>query len=124
MFNARLVRLIGLYQDREDEAGQFVSLLRREMEHFWLFLKEQGVAPTNNHAERTLRFAVLWRKRSFGTHVDKGDRFVEHILSLRQTCRLRGKRVYPVLVDAMQAFLRGIEPDLAWIHDIKLATTP
>jgi hypothetical protein len=65
--------------------------------HLWLFLKEQGVAPTNNHAERTLRFAVLWRKRSFGTRVDKGERFVERILSLRQTCRLQSKRVYPYI---------------------------
>jgi hypothetical protein len=32
------------------------------------------------------------------------------------------KRVYPVLVDAMQAFLHGSEPDLTWIHGIKLAT--
>jgi hypothetical protein len=41
---------------------------------------------------------------------------------LRQTCRLQGKRVYPVLVDAIQAFLHGSEPDLAWIHGIKFAT--
>jgi hypothetical protein len=37
---------------------------------------------------------------------------------------LGGKRVYSAIVDAMQAFLHEIEPDLAWIHDIKLATTP
>ena len=116
MFHARLLRLIGLYHEQDDEAGQLVRHLRRELDHLWLFLEEQGVAPTNNHAERTLRFAVLWRKRSFGTRVDKGDRFVERILSLRQTCRLRGKRVYPVLVDAMSAFLQGTGPDLAWIR--------
>jgi hypothetical protein len=38
-----------------------------EMDLLWLFLQESGVAPTNNHAERMLRFALLWRKRSFGT---------------------------------------------------------
>jgi transposase len=112
-FYARLMRLIGLYQDRKDEVGQLVRLLRRELEHLWLFLEEQGVSPTNNHAERTLRYAVLWRKRSFGTRVEKGDRFVERMLSVRQTCRLQGKRVYPVLVDAMHAFMHGTEPALA-----------
>jgi|GEM_PF-6078360 len=32
-----------------------------------------------------LRFGVLWRKRSIGSINDKGDRWVERILSLRQT---------------------------------------
>jgi hypothetical protein len=41
---------------------------------------------------------------------------------VRQTCRLQGKRVYPVLVDAMRAFMHGTEPDLAWIYDLKPAT--
>jgi transposase len=121
-FYARVMRLIGLYQDRKDEVGQLVRLLRRELDHLWLFLEEEGVSPTNNHAERTLRYAVLWRKRSFGTRVEKGERFVERILSVRQTCRLQGKRVYPVLVDAMHAFMHGTEPDLAWLHDLKPVT--
>ncbi len=33
----------------------------------WLFTLEDGVEPTNNHAERLLRRGVLWRKRSFGS---------------------------------------------------------
>jgi transposase len=98
MFYARLIRLIALYGAQPNEAGKFVRRLQREIDCLWLFLQEKGVAPTNNHAERTLRYAVLWRKRSFGTRVAKGDSFVERILSLRQTCRLQGKRTFPVLV--------------------------
>lgn len=74
------------------------------------------MAPTNNHAERMLRFAVLWRKRSLGTRSDRGERWAERILSLRQTCRLQGKRTYPVLVNAIESFFAGEHPDLAWIH--------
>jgi len=37
-----------------------------EIESLWTFLSEQGVDPTDNHAERMLRFAVLWRKSSQG----------------------------------------------------------
>ena len=33
--------------------------------------------PTNNRAERALRFAVLWRKIMQGTYNEKGDRWVE-----------------------------------------------
>jgi len=32
----------------------------------WTFPRHQGVEPTNNRAERAIRKAVLWRKRSFG----------------------------------------------------------
>ena len=101
MFYARFIRLVSKYSDRPDDAGKLTRRLIDEMDHMWLFLKEAGVAPTNNHAERLLRFAVLWRKASFGTVSEKGGRFAERILSLRQTCRLRGKRIFPVLVDAM-----------------------
>ena len=92
-----------MYEGRPDDAGKLARHLRREVEHLWLFLQEEGVAPTNNHAERMLLFWVLWRKRSLGSVNDKGDRRVERILSLRQTCRIRGRRAYPVLVDAMNS---------------------
>ncbi|VBB44962.1 transposase [uncultured Desulfatiglans sp.] len=114
-FYARLIRLITLHEKRKDDAGRFARRLRREIESLWTFLSEQGVDPTNNHAERMLRFAVLWRKSSQGTSSEKGNRWVERILSLKQTCRLQKKTTFPVLVDALHAYFRGQEPDLAWI---------
>ena len=122
MFYARLIRLIGLYREQPDEAGVFVRRIERELECLWLFLQEEGVAPTNNHAERTLRFAVLWRGRGFGARAEKGDRFVERILSLRQTCRLQGKRTFSILVEAMESFMRGGKPDIAWIYPARIDT--
>jgi transposase len=41
----------------------------------WTFVAEEGVEPTNNHAERELRDFVLWRKKSFGSQSDRGCRF-------------------------------------------------
>ncbi|MDZ7758833.1 MAG: hypothetical protein U5L00_01060 [Desulfovermiculus sp.] len=52
--------------------------------------------------ERLLRRGVLWRKRSLGTESETGDRWVERILSLTQTCRLQNKLSYPVLVEAIE----------------------
>ena len=37
------------------------------MDSLWVFLAHYGVEPTNNRAERALRFGVLWRKRSLGS---------------------------------------------------------
>ena len=114
-FYARLSHLISQNHDRQDEAGKFARRLLREMDSLWVFLEVEGVEPTNNRAERALRFGVLWRKRSQGTSSEKGNFWVERILSLRQTCRLRGKPTFPVLVEAVEAHFKGQTPDLSWI---------
>lgn len=88
------------------------------MANLWVFLQVEGVEPTNNLAERLLRRAVIWRKRSMGTESESGDRWVERILTLIQTCRLQNKLSYPVLVDAMDSYLQGTDPDLTWISKI------
>jgi transposase len=112
---ARTCKLIKQNRHRKDKAGTFVRSLEKEMEALWVFLHEEGVEPTNNHAERMLRYAVLWRKRSLGTQSEKGNRWVERILSLRQTCRLNGKSSFEVLCNAMSCHFKGQEPDLSWI---------
>ena len=81
----------------------------------WVFLAQHGVEPTNNRAERALRFGVLWRKRSLGTASDKGNHWVERLLSLKETCRLHARTTYAVLVDAVTSFFRGQQPDLSWL---------
>lgn len=88
-FYARLCRLIGLYRDDKNDAGRMARRLDKEIESLFVFLDEEGVDPTNNHAERMLRYAVIWRKRSQGTESTKGQRWVERILTLRHTCKLR-----------------------------------
>ncbi|MBW2069519.1 MAG: transposase, partial [Deltaproteobacteria bacterium] len=114
-FYARLCRLIALYCESKSEAGEFVRRLEEEMEPFFAFLVEEGVEPTNNLAERTIRFRVLWRKRSQGTRSDRSDkgcRWVELILSLRHTCRLQCRSTFNVFVDAFSAYFKGQKPDL------------
>jgi transposase len=73
------------------------------------------VEATNNLAERAHRFGVLWRKRSQGTCSEKGNRWVERILSLRHTCRIRGRPTFPLLVEAVACLFKGESPDLSWI---------
>jgi transposase len=114
-FYARLCRLIALYRDSKSEAGTFARRLEEEMDTLFVFLVEEGVEPTNNFAERIIRFGVLWRKRSQGTKSDKGNRWVERILSLRQSARLQMKSSFAVLVDAFDSYFNARDPDLAWI---------
>lgn len=115
-FYARLCRLIALYRDSDSEAGTFVRHIEDEMDALFTFLVVEGVDPTNNFGERMIRFAVLWRKRSQGTSSEKGNRWVERIVSLRQTCRLQGKSTFDMLVEAMTCYLKDQQPDLNWIR--------
>ena len=73
----------------------------------WNFTEHPGAEATNNRAERALRHAVLWRKTSNGTQTDAGERFVERILSIRQTCRLNNQPLHGYLVDVHTARLTG-----------------
>jgi transposase len=112
---ARMVHLLNQHSAQQDEAGKFARTLQRELGALWTFMVEQGVEPTNNRAERALRFAVLWRKIMQGTYSEKGDRWVERTLSLRETCRLRGIPTFPILVEAVRCSFIGQQPDTSWI---------
>jgi transposase len=114
-FYNRLLRIFRLNADCDDEAGKLVRQLMREIDCLWTFLDAQGVEPTNNLAEQTLRFLVSYRKRSFGNRQECGERFIERIMSLRQTCRIQKRRTFPVLVDAFSAWLNRSSPDLSFI---------
>ena len=113
---ARFCPLIDRDHERADDAGRVARRLQRELAALWVFRREHGVEPTNNRAERALRFAVMWRKCSSGTESDKGHRWVERTLSLRQTCRQLGQALFGVLVDAVTSSFQGRQPDLAWLY--------
>ncbi len=114
-FYSRLMLLLMFFEGADDEAGALAREVVREIDSLWVFLDEAGVDPTNNRAERALRFAVLWRKRSNGTQSEKGNRWVERLLSFRQTCRLRAQATYPLLVDAFKSFFKEQPPNLVWL---------
>jgi transposase len=72
-------------------------------EALWTFIDNPQVEPTNNHAERELRKFVLWRKRSFGTQSERGNRFAERIMTIAHTARKQHKPVLAYLTVACQA---------------------
>jgi transposase len=77
-------------------------------ESLWTFVRVQGVEPTNNHIERMLRLAVLWRKKSFGSQSESGCRFAERLLTVVQTRRLQGRPVLDYLYEALVAHRAGL----------------
>jgi hypothetical protein len=86
-----------------------------------------GVECTHNGAERAPRFGGLWRKRSQGTCSEQGNRWVERSLSLRHTCRIRGRPTFPILVEAVSCLFNGETPALNWIThhaSLSVCSTP
>ena len=69
----------------------------------WTFVSHEGVEPTNNHAELELRDFVLWRRRSFGTRSERGDRFAERVMTVVRTARKQGLDVLDFLVRSITA---------------------
>lgn len=69
----------------------------------WLFVTEDGVEPTNNHAELEIRDFVLWRKRSFGSQSDRGDKFAERIMTVTRTARKQRRPILPFLIESIDA---------------------
>ena len=83
-------------------AGFFGNLL----EHWaslWVFLRVEGVEPTNNRAERLLRPAVVWRKTSYGTQSEAGRRCTERMLTVSGTLGLQGRSVFAFLLECCKA---------------------
>ena len=73
----------------------------------WTFVSHQGVEPTNNHAELELRDFVLWRRRSFGTRSERGDRFAERLMTVVRTARKQGLDLLNFLVRSITASINN-----------------
>ena len=92
----------------DGKAATFCANLLAIEVSLWQFVVEEGIEPTNNHAERLLRRGVLWRKNAFGCHSAGGCRFVERLLTVVQTRRLQGKGVLSYLHAALVAHRNGL----------------
>ena len=76
----------------------------------WTFASRPGVTPTNNHAERGLRGAVIYRKLSLGSQSHQGERRIERLLSASITCRLQQRSLFAYLAELLAANARGDPP--------------
>jgi len=73
----------------------------------WTFAEYPGVQPTNNHAERALRGAVIYRKLSLGSQSEHGEQRIARLLSAHTTCRLQRRSLHAYLIDLLGAHARG-----------------
>ncbi len=89
-------------QSTNSKTGNTCSGILKLEVSLWTFSQIEGVEPTNNQAERVLRRAVIWRRKSFGTQSATGSRFVERILTVVTTLRQQGRSVFDYLCQVCQ----------------------
>lgn len=85
--------------------ANFAAGLLDEYEALWTFcdVPELQISPTNNAAERAVRHAVLMRRIQGGTQSEHGNRWIERIQSIRETCRLQHRPTLGYLIDTATA---------------------
>src|SRR5450759_4192385 len=84
----------------------FAKNLLKRWPALWSFAGVPGVEPPDNHAERGLRGAVIYRKLSHGSQSAQGERTIERLLSSSVTFRLQGRSLFLYLIDVLAAYIR------------------
>lgn len=89
-----------------DISGSCENVLNHR-DALWSFVDRVGVEPTNNHAERELRGFVMWRRRSFGSQSEHGDRFAARLMTIAHTARKQGVEILNFLHECSLAALQN-----------------
>jgi len=94
---------------RHQRTANFCQGLLDEYDALWTFcdIQDIEIPVTNNTAERALRHAVIMRKIQLGTQSEQGSRWIERILSVRETLRLQDRPVLDYLIQAATAGHHG-----------------
>lgn len=107
---ARMQELLGQgARGRHERTANFCQGLLDEYDALWTFcdVKDIDIPMDNNAAERALRHAVIMRRVQLGTQSEHGNRWVERILSVRETLRLQDRPVLDYLIQAATAARSG-----------------
>ena len=102
-----VLREHGAKHARYRQSRRFARALLKLWPALWTFANHPGVQPTNNHAERALRGAVIYRKLSLGSQSEHGEQRIARLLSAHTTCRLQHRSLHAYLIDVITANAAG-----------------
>ncbi|MDZ4199118.1 MAG: transposase, partial [Kiritimatiellia bacterium] len=102
-------------QDADAETlRQRVSDPKRDAPYLFTFLETQGVPPTNNHAEQSLRLPVIFRKISFGSRSLNGAQALAVNLSFLATAHRQNRSPIELFRDLL---LLGSDTPLSSLYN-------
>ena len=81
----KYLKEIAALNDAKQASGMALNMLKSE-DMIWRFMYDPYNIPvTNNHAEQQIRHYVIYRKTSYFTQSERGNRFLERLISLYLT---------------------------------------
>jgi transposase len=85
----------------------------RRAEHYFTFLTQPGVEPTNNLTEQAIRHVVIDRRVTQGTRGNAGMRWCERAWTVMATCAQQGRSAFEFLHQSLLAhFTHQLPPSL------------
>ena len=112
-----------LYQGRVDvpptrHAQNIAKRFREHGEAYFTFVTTPELEPTNNLAERAIRFVVIDRLITQGTRSEAGRQWCERIWTVVATCAQQGRSTYAFLKEAVVNWFNDVAapsllPDVA-----------
>jgi hypothetical protein len=98
------------YQHSQENCVRTLS--RKLLKHFdylFVFIRHDGVEPTNNISEQGVRSAVQWRKLCFGNRSDAGAVLTSRLLTATRTCWLYKRSSLEYLGNVIKAYRYGTQ---------------
>ena len=95
---------------RTQAGGEAAVLAQRFRTHgleYFTFITQPDIEPTNNVAERALRFCVIDRQITQGTRGISGRQWCERIWTILATCTQKGHQASHFIARAVQAYFSG-----------------
>ena len=89
----------------DSHARRLIKRLRRHQTDLFTFLDQEGVPFDNNHAERSIRPAVILRKNSYGNRSQRGADCQAVLMSVFRTLKQRGHDPISATIDALTNYL-------------------
>ena len=100
-----------LQKARRTQAGGAAATLAQRFRTYgrayFTFITCPDIEPTNNVAERALRFCVIDRRITQGTRGRKGQQWCERFWTIQATCRKQSIGVCRFIQQAVQAYFHG-----------------
>jgi transposase len=92
---------------QNQHARRLLKRLRRHQQDLFTFLDRAGVPFDNNHAERSIRPAVVIRKNSYGNRSEQGADCQAVLMSIFRTLKQRGHDPIRTIIAALQEALKS-----------------
>jgi hypothetical protein len=102
-----------LGEDGKETKREARNMAKRFEQHghaYFQFITTPGIEPTNNAAERAIRFVVIDRHVTQGTRGAPGRRACERLWTVIATCQLQSRSAFDFILQCVTAHLRDQPP--------------